>query len=36
MSDIQYEETDDAAVLKTDDDAEWLESNSVVDLSEWD
>ena len=35
MRDIVYEETDETAILSTDVDGEWLESDSVVRLPDW-
>lgn len=35
MVEVWYEQTEDTAVLKTDTPTEWLESDSVVCLSEW-
>jgi hypothetical protein len=35
MRDVQYEETDNVAILKTGSGTEWLVSDSAVHLSEW-
>jgi hypothetical protein len=35
MAEIEYRETDGAAVLTTDERGEWIESDSVALLSEW-
>jgi hypothetical protein len=35
MSDVEYRENGDTALLTTDNQGEWIESNSIVLLSEW-
>jgi hypothetical protein len=34
-SEVRYEETGDRAVLRSDHEGEWVESDSVVELAEW-
>lgn len=35
MGDVRYEETEDTAILRTERDTEWVESDSVVRLADW-
>jgi len=35
MTEVWYEEMNNAAVLKTQSDTEWLKSDSIVRLSDW-
>jgi len=35
MTTVRYEEAGDKAVLRTDENDEWLESDSVVRLADW-
>jgi hypothetical protein len=36
MADVYYEERDDEALLHSDIEGEWLASDAVVELDEWD
>lgn len=35
MNDVYYEQRDDAALLHSDTEGEWLASNAIVELDAW-